>query len=242
MQGRNSRRWFTAIPITGRFHIMLAILLLCRGRRLLAAPARHELQTEASMDLARVAAVQRSLDRALTLQASIAAELQSAAAAGQSPAALLECAARAAGRHLGAARDAGSRSITDTLRQPAAQYLESAEAYVRRAPAVATDWAFADLEPRRVALESALLDAMTRMRGVLYRVETRVHRGGGPRRHRHRVDDRRRAVRPRSGRIRVLGHRAFHPELRSDSVGEVAQALAAGDMDNRCDVAWLTTK
>ena len=38
----------------------------------------------------------------------------------------------------------------------------------------ATAWAFADLEPRRAALETGLRDAMTRMRGVLQRVETRV--------------------------------------------------------------------
>ena len=39
------------------------------------------LQTEASADLARVAAVQRSLDRALTLHGSISTELQNVATA-----------------------------------------------------------------------------------------------------------------------------------------------------------------
>ena len=36
MTGRHTRRWFAAIPITGRFYIMFAILLLCGGRRAVA--------------------------------------------------------------------------------------------------------------------------------------------------------------------------------------------------------------
>ena len=46
--------------------------------------------------------------------------------------------------------------ITDTLRQPAAKYLESAEANLRENAGGATAWAFADLEPRRVALETGI--------------------------------------------------------------------------------------
>ena len=123
------------------------------------------------------------------------------------------------------------------LRTPAAQYLESAEDYVRRAAARggATAWAFADLEPRRVALEAGLRDAMTRMRGVLHRVETRVLAEA----------DRADTVtawliggalsRPRSSRCWCSGRSRIPSSVRLHDVGEVAQALAAGDMDNRCD-------
>ena len=79
MTGRHTRRWFAAIPITGRFYIMFAILLLCDGGVLFGALRAMQLQSEASTDLARVAAVQRSLDRALTIHTSIATDSQSAA-------------------------------------------------------------------------------------------------------------------------------------------------------------------
>ena len=79
MTGRHTRRWFAAIPITGRFYIMFAILVLCEGGVLFGALRAMELQSEASTDLARVAAVQRSLDRALTIHTSIATDSQSAA-------------------------------------------------------------------------------------------------------------------------------------------------------------------
>src|SRR6185503_9848272 len=74
MTGRHTRRWFAAIPITGRFYIMFGILLLCEGGILFGALRAMEMQSEASTDLAHVAAVQRSLDRALTLHTGIAGE------------------------------------------------------------------------------------------------------------------------------------------------------------------------
>ena len=48
------------------------------------------------------------------------------------------------------------------------------------------------------------------------------------------VVDRRRAGRRARGDARVLGHRKSIQNALRD-VGEVAQALAAGDMDNRCE-------
>ena len=74
MTGRNTRRWFAAIPLTGRFYIMFAILLLAEACVVLGALRMTHLQSEASADLARVAAVQRSLDRALTIHKSIGVE------------------------------------------------------------------------------------------------------------------------------------------------------------------------
>jgi predicted benzoate:H+ symporter BenE len=66
MHARGSRRWFAAIPITGRFYILFGILLLSVAGVLFGALRATQLQSSASNDLARVAAVQRSLDRALT--------------------------------------------------------------------------------------------------------------------------------------------------------------------------------
>jgi HAMP domain-containing protein len=125
-------------------------------------------------------------------------------------------------------------AITDTLRQPAAKYFESAEAFKREHADGATSWPLAQFDSRRAALESAIVEAMTRMRVVLHRVETRV------------IEDS-----ERSGSITawVVGGVSFAlllvglmmwaiaHSIRSSivAVGEVAQALAAGDMDNRCD-------
>ena len=70
MTGKLTRRWFAAIPIAGRFHIMLAILLLAEAAIVFGCLHATRKQNEASVELAQVAAVQRSLDRALTLHAS----------------------------------------------------------------------------------------------------------------------------------------------------------------------------
>jgi len=235
MTGRHTRRWFASIPIIGRFYIMFGFLLLCGGGVLYGALQAMELQTEASTDLARVAAVQRSLDRALTIHTSIATESQSSGAA---PAAGQQAALNAlrAQLELTWALQATPEvaAITDTLRQPAAKYLESADTYARDNAGSGSAWAFADFEPRRAALESAIRDAMTRMRSVLHRVETRVIEEAN-----------------RSGIVTtwVIGGAvlvallmgfmmwAIARSIRSSivSVGEVAQALAAGDMDNRCE-------
>jgi len=236
MSGRNTRRWFASIPIIGRFYIMFAVLLLCEGGVLFGALRAMELQSDASADLARVAAVQRSLDRALTIHTSSPSDLQPSGAAA--PAAAQQTLLNALRTQLDLTwalpATAEVVSITDNLRQPAAKYFESAEANLRENSGGATAWAFADLEPRRAALETSLRDAMSRMRAVLQRVETRVL-----------------AEANRSGTIIawVVGGAlaaalivglmmwAMANSIRHSilTVGEVAQALAAGDMDNRCD-------
>ena len=235
MNGRHTRRWFASIPITGRFYIMFGILLLCEGGVLFGALRAMDLQSEASTDLAHVAAVQRSLDRALTIHTSTAADSQAAGATQGSGQQTLLNALRAQLELVWALQATPEvAGITDSLRQPAAKYFESAEAYVHESAAGATAWSFADLEPRRAALETGIRDAMTRMRPVLQRVETRVIDESG-----------------RSGVITgwVIGGAilaailvgammwAIAHSIRNSilTVGEVAQALAAGDMDNRCD-------
>jgi methyl-accepting chemotaxis protein len=67
-------------------------------------------------------------------------------------------------------------AITDGLRQPAAQYLQGIDSYLRDSAAGnhASAWVFADLEPRRAALENALREAMTRLHAIQQRVEIRV--------------------------------------------------------------------
>jgi diguanylate cyclase (GGDEF)-like protein len=214
---------------------MFGILLLCEGGVLFGALRTIELQSGASTDLARVAAVQRSLDRVLTIQTNIGTESQ---AAGGIPGAGQQNqldALRAQLELTWALRTTPEvTGIIDTLRQPAAKYLESAEANLRENAGGATAWAFADLEPRRATLETAIRDAMTRMRSVLQRVETRV------------INESDRASAMTAWLIGgallavfLVGLMmwAIAHSIRSSikTVGEVAQALAAGDMDNRCD-------
>jgi diguanylate cyclase (GGDEF)-like protein len=237
MTGRPTRRWLTAIPITGRFHIMLAILLLAEAGIVAGCLHAAHRQSEASMDLARVAAVQRSLDRSLALQTSLATELQSGRGTQAQGAGTLVNALRAQLEATGALPATPEiASIIDGLRTPAAQYLESAEAFVKQGgdSGGASAWAFADLEPRRAALESGLRDSMTRMRGVLQRVETRV------------INDSGQAAFTNAwiigGALLAAGlativflfiARSISHSVRD--ISDVAQSLAAGDMDNRCD-------
>jgi diguanylate cyclase (GGDEF)-like protein len=216
---------------------MLAILVLAEAGLVVGCLRAMELQTEASADLARVAAVQRSLDRALTLHGNIGVELQSTAGVpDKSPNNLVGALRAQIDFTWALPASAEVAAITETLRVPAAQYLESVEEYVRQGggAAGATAWAFADLEPRRVALETALRESMTRMRVILLRIESRVL-----------------AEADRSGEVKlwVIGGalaaglvamlvlwviaKSIQNALRD--VGEVAQALAAGDMDNRCE-------
>jgi diguanylate cyclase (GGDEF)-like protein len=216
---------------------MFAILLMAEAGVVLGALRVTQLQTEASADLARVAAVQRSLDRALTLHNTIGAELQATGTAPSRGSANLLTALRVQLEStwaLPGTPEVGA--ITEALRAPAAQYLESAEAYLGPGTNAASGgaWAFADVEPRRVALETSLTDSMTRMRGVLQRVETRVLME---------------ADRGNVSTAWLLGGAlvaavlaallvwAIASSIQSSihAVGEVAQALAAGDMDNRCD-------
>jgi diguanylate cyclase (GGDEF)-like protein len=230
MNARGSRRWLAAIPLTGRFYILFGILLLAVAGVLFGALRATKLQSSASTDLARVAAVQRSLDRALNIHTAIAAEL---AAGGNHTQNLLNTLRTQMDLTWSLEATPEVASITDSLQQPAASYLEIAEVYVRKSGS-GSDWAFADIEPRRAALEQALRDAMTRMRSVLFRVETRVL-----------------AEAERAGTVTawliagaifatllagltlwMVAH-SIQSSLRT--VSEVAQALAAGDMDNRCD-------
>jgi diguanylate cyclase (GGDEF)-like protein len=230
MTARGSRRWLAAIPITGRFYILFALLVTAVGGVLFGALRATHLQADASADLAHVAAVQRSLDRALTLHTGLAAEL--ASAAGDNPQNMLS-ALRTQLDLIGSMYASPEvTSITDSLRQPAQQYFESAETYVLKGGG--SDWAFADLEPRRAALETSLRDAMTRMRSVLYRVETRVlaeaERADGVTA--WLIAGALLAVLILGAILWAVAH-SIQTSIRS--VAEVAQALAAGDMDNRCE-------
>jgi diguanylate cyclase (GGDEF)-like protein len=127
-------------------------------------------------------------------------------------------------------------AITDSLRAPASQYFQSVENQRRESTDAngTSAWAFADVEPRRAALEAGLKDAMQRMRAVLQRAESRVL-----------------AEADRAGIVTtwLIGGGLLVAALAAlmlwaiarsiqnsiHEVGEVAQALAAGDMDNRCD-------
>ncbi len=231
MHARGSRRWLDAIPITGRFYILFGILLLSVAGVLLGALRATQLQSSASNDLARVAAVQRSIDRALTLHAGLAAELASGKSG--SPQSLLNALRTQLDLTWSLRATPEIVSITDTLRQPATNYFESAETYVQQGGG-GSDWAFADLEPRRAALETALRDAMTRMRSVLYRVETRVlaQANSADTITAWLIAGALLAVTLAGLVLWAVAH-SIQTSIRS--VGEVAQALAAGDMDNRCD-------
>jgi hypothetical protein len=234
MTGLHKRRWFAAIPISGRFYIMFAVLVLCEGGVLFGALRAMERQSEPARILraSRRAALARSHAHH---PPSIATDSQSAATTPKAGEQNLLNALRAQ-LDLTWALEATAEvaSITDSLRQPAAKYFESAEANLRENAGGATAWAFADLEPRRAALEAAIRDAMTRMRSVLQRVETRVISEAN-----------------QTGVITAwVGWRgafaiscSWEPPMWAiaphshfiRTVGDVAQALAAGDMDNRCD-------
>lgn len=216
---------------------MLAILLLAEAGIVAGCLHAAHQQSEASMELARVAAVQRSLDRSLSLQASLTAELQASGGAPGNGAGTLISALRTQLESTWALPSTPEIVlITDGVRTPALQYLESADNYIKQGgdSGGAFAWAFADLEPRRGALDTSLHDAMTRMRGVLQRVETRV------------ISD---STEVTSTNAWIIGGAVFAAGLataiflliaRSISrtvrdISDVAQALAAGDMDNRCE-------
>jgi len=214
---------------------MFAILALCVAGVVFTALHLVQAQSDASAELARTAAVQRSLDRALTLHSSIGAQLQSAP----------EAASAKGARDLAAGLRAQFEStwalpatpeiaaIVDSLRLPSAQYLDALEAFSRPG-AGAPEVSAAALESRRAALDKSLHDAMDRMRNVLGRAETRVlteagHEGvgvtwliaGGL----------------FAAALAALMLWAIARSIQNSihAVGEVAQALAAGDMDNRCE-------
>ncbi len=237
MTGRHTRRWLSGIPITGRFYIIFGILLLAESCVVLGSLRAIQLQSEASTDLARVATVQRSVDRALTIHKNIGAELQATGSTPSGGSQNLLTALRVQLESTWALPATPEvAAITESLRSPASQYLESAAAYVKPGANAAngTTWAFAEVEPRRAALENALLDSMSRMRGIQQRVELRVLAEAG-----------------RSGAVTawlvggallaallaalLVWRIARSIQTTIHAVGEVAQALAAGDMDNRCD-------
>jgi diguanylate cyclase (GGDEF)-like protein len=217
---------------------MLAILLLAEAGIVLGCLRVAHQQSESSTELARVAAVQRSLDRSLVAQNNLASELQDGHLVSATSAASLVAELRAqidATFALPASPEVAS--IIEPVRAPAMRYVDSADRFVKQAgnPGAATAWAFADLEPRRATLESGTRDAMVRMRAVLGRVETRV------------LDDARRATLMSAWIVGGAIFAAFVTIgvfwviVRSVSnsvrdISDVAQALAAGDMDNRCDV------
>jgi diguanylate cyclase (GGDEF)-like protein len=216
---------------------MLAILLLAEAGIVIGCLHVAHQQSESSTELARVAAVQRSLDRSLIVQGSLASELQDGHFASAAEAASLVAELRTqidATMALPASPEVAS--IVDTVRVPATQYIDSADRFVKQGGdnGGGTAWAFADLEPRRAALESGLKDAMMRMRSVLQRVETRV------------LDDARRATLMSAWIIAgaifaaLIAVAIFWMIAKSISnsvrdISDVAQALAAGDMDNRCE-------
>ncbi len=213
------------------------------ARRGVGALRAMQLQSEASTDLARVAAVQRSLDRALTLhtkhrrgtavarptrRARRLANLLNALRAQLELTWALhgDAGSRRDHRHSAAAR----RAIFRKRRSEPASGRSAAAPPPGHSPT--SSRAGRRSKPR-------LRESMTRMRAVLQRVETRVLAEADRSGARDSVADRRRAGRRARRDAHVLGDRAFHPAARSATVGEVAQALAAGDMDNRCDVARL---
>ncbi len=213
---------------------MFGVLLLAVGGVLFGALRATQAQADASNDLARAAALQRSLDRALTLHTGLGADLAAGASGGASPQSLLTALRSQLEQTWTMSSTPEMVAITDTVRQSAAEYIDSAEEYVRKG-ATGGAWAFADLEPRRAALESALRDAMTRMRGVLFRIESRVLAEAG------RADAVIAWLLAGSILAALIAGFTLWAVARSiqgsiRSVGEVAQALAAGDMDNRCDV------
>src|ERR1044071_5128240 len=215
---------------------MLAILLLAEAGIVVGCLHVAHQQSESSTELARVAAVQRSLDRALTLQHNLASELQDGHTSTASTAALVSELREQIDATLALPATPEVSSITDAVRIPAAQYLDTAATFAKQGAdnGGASTWAFADLEPRRAALETSLKDAMMRMRAVLQRVETRV------------LDDARRATLMSAWIIggaifaALIAVAIFWMIARSISnsvrdISDVAQALAAGDMDNRCE-------
>ena len=216
---------------------MLAILLLAEAGIVIGCLHVAHQQSESSTELARVAAVQRSLDRALTLQGNLATELQDGhGVAAGSAASLVTDLHDQLNATFALQASPEVASITEAIKVPAMQYIDSAERFVKQGGdnGSATAWAFADLEPRRAALENSLKDAMMRMRAVLQRVETRV------------LGDARQATLMTAW---IIGGAIFAALLavaiiwmiaRSISnsvrdISDVAQALAAGDMDNRCE-------
>jgi diguanylate cyclase (GGDEF)-like protein len=238
-------RWFGGSSISNRFHIMLAVLLLGEAAVIGGSLLAMHSQLDASSELARVAAVQRTLDEIRItrvkvdrlLQAAVSGDPASDPGGGEQPdipAAVDDLRNRLA---LLATLPKSSEvaAAIDNVHQPANEYLASVDTLVQQTAAnTGAGWWFAELEPRRVAFDTANHEAMARMRTILHRVETRV------------LERQERSARVTlaviigGGTIGALVWLMFWLSARSiqDSiraVGDVAQALAAGDMDNRCE-------
>jgi diguanylate cyclase (GGDEF)-like protein len=216
---------------------MLAVLLLAEAAIVAGALYGMRVQSVAGNELARVASVQRSLDRALTIHASIGADLAAGASTNNQSGKLVDALRAHLDSTLLLPANGEVAAVLDSIRQPGAQYLESAAAFMHQGGNTdgATAWAFADLEPRRVALESALREAMNRMRGILHRIETRVIAESG------RNDVVTLWVVAGAALAALIACLMFMGIAYSilgsiRSVRDVAESLAAGDMDNRCDI------
>jgi diguanylate cyclase (GGDEF)-like protein len=224
---------------------MLAVLLLGEAAVIGGSLLAMHSQLDASSELARVAAVQRTLDEIRItrvkvdrlLQAAVSGDPASDPGGGEPPdipAAVDDLRNRLA---LLATLPKSSEvaAAIDNVHQPANEYLASVDTLVQQTAAnTGAGWWFAELEPRRVAFDTANHEAMARMRTILHRVETRV------------LERQERSARVTlaviigGGTIGALVWLMFWLSARSiqDSiraVGDVAQALAAGDMDNRCE-------
>ena len=241
MTGRQARRWFTAIPITARFYIMFAILLLAVAAVAFGVLRATQRQADASVDLARVAAVQRSLDRALTLAHQYRRAGAHDGIAGQrrltEP---RERLARAARSHLGGARDAGSRG----------DYRQSSPArralFQRNGKLPARWWR------RRQRQRLGFRRPRTAARGTGNRVargdgasarspaarrNTRAGRGRQGRPGAHLVV-RRRAAGGRPGGVHAVGDRALHPAIDSCR-GRGRAGAGRGRHGQPLRAAWL---
>jgi diguanylate cyclase (GGDEF)-like protein len=241
--GQAKWRWFGGTSISSRFHIMLTVLLLSEAMVIGGTLIAMRSQTEASAELARVASVQRSLDGIQTLRATLdkrvlapAATASAEAGGEQVDANYLAASLRAQVAQLWALpKSSEVATAVENVRQPATDYLTSVTSLLQQNAANGgAAWGFAELEPRRTAFETAVSDAMRRMRSILQRVESRV-------------------IQQSAASLRVtllvigvsalvgallwlmfwLTARSIQTSIRA--VGDVAQALAAGDMDNRCE-------
>jgi diguanylate cyclase (GGDEF)-like protein len=238
-------RWFGGSSISNRFHIMLAVLLLGEAAVIGGSLLAMHSQLDASSELARVAAVQRTLDEIRItrvkvdrlLQASVSGVPAAAPSGGEQadvPAAMDDLRNRLALLST-LPKSSEVAAAIDNVHQPANEYLASVDTLVQQgATNTGAGWWFADLEPRRVTFDTANHEAMARMRTILHRVESRVLE------RQERSSRVTLAVIIGGGAIGLVVWLMFWLSARSiqDSiraVGDVAQALAAGDMDNRCE-------
>ncbi len=242
MIGQPKWRWFGDTSISHRFHIMLGVLVIAGVVVIGSALLAMHRQVGASADLARVAAVQRGLDETRVLREQLEQRLLGASAGTSAENASDLIDARGLARALrtrvaSIARMPKSSEVAtaiDNVRVPANQYLASVDSLLQQ-DGHGGAWRFAEFEPRRVAFETATTDAMVRMRSILQRVETRV------------LQQESQSWRITTGvivggaAVGVLmwlmlwrGARSIQKSIRA--VSDVAQSLAAGDMDNRCEL------